>query len=102
MEMNEFFTATSIHGFPYVSNSQTRPTRILWTIIVLFGFGFATYFLYETVLGFDDKYVTTTTVAKSVQEYPFPAVTFYPGEYNLKYAFLRNFLNKGSHKKLHI
>ena len=53
----------------------------------------ATFFLYETVDGFNEKYVITTIETKSIQDYPFPAVTFYPGDYNSKNAFLRDFLN---------
>ena len=92
-EVNEFFNSTSIHGFPYINDSQTRSTRIIWTIIVLAGFGFATYFLYETVDGFSEKYITTTIETRSIKDYPFPAVTFYPGAYNSKNSFLRDFLN---------
>ena len=93
-EVNEFFTSTSIHGFPYISDNQSRSTRIIWTVIVLVGFGFALYFLYNTIDGFSDKYVTTTVETRNIREFPFPAVTFHPGDYNSKNAFLKNFLNK--------
>ena len=90
-EANEFFSSTSIHGLPYISNTQSRSTRIIWTIIVLGGFGVTSYFLYNTVCGFDEKYVTTT---RSIHEYPFPAITFHPGNYNSKDAFKKIFLNQ--------
>ena len=93
-EVNNFFSSTSIHGFPYISSTQSRSTRFIWTIIVLFGLGGAIFFLYETIDGFDENYITTTTETRSVQDYPFPAVTFHPGGYNSKYAFLRNFFNQ--------
>ena len=93
-EFDDFFSSTSIHGFLYISGSQSMSTRFIWTIIVLAGFGVATYFLYNTVDGFSDKYVTTTVETRKIQDYPFPAVTFYPGEYNSKNVFLRNFLNE--------
>ena len=88
-EVNEFFSSTSIHGVPYLSNTQSRSTRIIWTIIVLAGFGVTSYFLYETVDGFNEKYVTTTVKTQSIQNYPFPAA----GEYSSKHEFLKNFLN---------
>ena len=59
-EVNDFFTSTSIHGFPYISNINDRSTRIIWTIILFIGFGVTTFFLYETIDGFNEKYVTTT------------------------------------------
>ena len=93
-ELNEFFSSTSIHGFPYISDTQSRFTRIFWTLIVLAGFGVTSYFLYETVDGFSEKYVSTTVETRSINEYPFPAVTFHPGEFNSKNSFLRNILNE--------
>ena len=92
--INDFFEATTIHGFVYISNSQQRSTRIIWTILVLVALGGAAYFLYQTVDGFGTKYVSTTLETKSIQQYPFPAVTFDPGHYNSKKAFLRTFLNE--------
>ena len=93
-EANAFFSSTSIHGFPYISSTQSRSTRVIWTVIVLASFGINAYFLFETLNGFNEKYVTTTVETKSIKEYPFPAVTFHPGEYNSKNAFLRHFLNQ--------
>ena len=93
-EVNNFFSSTSIHGFPYISDSQSRSTRIIWTLCVLTAFGVTSYFLYQTVDGFGSKYVSTTIETRSIQEYPFPAVTFHPGDYNSKNAFLRSFLNQ--------
>ena len=92
-KLNEFFEATTIHGFVYISQSQARSTRIIWTLVVLAAAVVVTYFLTETVVGFSEKYVSTTIESQSIKEYPFPAVTFSPGKYNSKKAFLRNFLN---------
>ena len=93
-ELNEFFSSTSIHGFSYISDTQSKSTRIIWTIVVLMALGGASYFLYQTVDGFSKKYVSTTIESKSIQEYPFPAVTFHSGNYNSKDSFLRTFLNQ--------
>ena len=100
-EVNEFFSSTSIHGFPYISDSQSRSTRIIWTVIVISGFAVTSYFLYNTVNGFNEKYVTTTVETRSIKEFPYPAVTFYPGEYNSKDAFLRDFLNQFEFTRYH-
>ena len=93
-EVNEFFASTSIHGFPYISNAQSRSTRLIWTLFVLGGFGVAIYFLHETIDGFSDKYITTTAETRSIKGFPFPAVTFHQGEYNSKDGFFRSFLNE--------
>ena len=93
-ELNEFFSSTSIHGFPYISDVHSRSTRIIWCLIILAGFGATSYFLYYTLDGFDEKYISTTIETRNIKEYPFPAVTFYPSEYNSKNAFKRNFLNQ--------
>ena len=93
-ELNEFFSSTSIHGFPYISSTQATSTRIIWTIIVSLALGGASFFLYETVKGFDDKYISTTIETRSIQEFPFPAVTFHPGDFNSRNAFKRTFLNE--------
>ena len=63
-------------------------------MIVLAGLGGASYFLYESVKGFGEKYVSTTIETRSIQEFPFPAVTFHPGDFNSKEAFKRTFLNQ--------
>ena len=93
-EVNEFFSSTSIHGLSYISDNQSRSTRTVWTLIIMGGFGVTSYFLYNTIDGFSDKYVTTTLETRSVKGYPFPAITFHPGEYNSKDEFLRHFLNQ--------
>ena len=93
-EVNDFFSSTSIHGVPYINNTQTRSTRIIWTIIVIAALGGASYFLYNTVDGFSEKFVSTTIETRSIDTYPFPAVTFHPGDYNSENAYLRTFLNE--------
>ena len=93
-DVNEFFSSTSIHGLSYISDNQSRSTRIIWTLILVGAFGVTSYFLYNTIDGFSDKYVTTTLETRSVKGYPFPAITFHPGEYNSKDEFLRHFLNQ--------
>ena len=93
-EVNKFLSTTSIHGLLYISETQSRPTRIVWTLVVLAGFVVTSYFLYNTLDGFDEKYVSTTIETKSIQDYHFPAVTFHPSGHNSEDAFKRTFLNQ--------
>ena len=97
-ELNHFCEATTIHGFAYISQSQKRSTRIIWTLVVLVAAGVTSY---ETVGGFDDKYVSTTIQTKDIKKYPFPAVTFSSGDFNSKKSFRRNFLNEFHFTRYH-
>ena len=80
-EAQKFFASTSIHGLPYISNSQSRPTRIIWTIFALSALCGASYFLYETVDGFDEKYVSTTIDTRSI---PIPSSDIQPRRLQLQ------------------
>ena len=92
--INEFFETTTIHGLFYISLNQTKCTRIIWTVVVLLATGTATYFLYQTVSRFEENYTSTNMETRSIKEFPFPAITFDPGDYNTKDAFLRNIANQ--------
>ena len=94
-EINNFFEITSIHGFIYISNAQKRSTRYIWTVIVSVVMGAASYLLLQTIDGFSTKYVSTTIETRSIREFPFPAVTFHPGDFNSEDAFKRHFWNQG-------
>ena len=93
-ELNAFFEATTVHGLAYLESRQTKCTRTFWFLVSLAALGIASYFLYQTVTGFDTKYTSTVIETRSIQDFPFPAVTFHPGEYNLKKSFLRKLLNQ--------
>ena len=43
--------------------------------------------------GYNTKFTSTTIETRSVHDFPFPAVTFYPGDENTAKGFLRAFLN---------
>ena len=92
--LNNFLEATTIHGLAYISTSQGRGTRIIWTAVVLGAACVASFFLYETVIGFEVNYTSTTIETSRIQKYPFPAVTFDPGNFNSMEAFKRTLLNE--------
>ena len=91
---NIFLGRTSIHGLSYLTKGETKCSRFIWTIIVLTASALATYLLYNTVFGFEEHYTSTTLETRSIQDFPFPAVSFYPGDYDLKNSFKRLFLNQ--------
>ena len=92
-ELNDFLSSTSVHGLPYIHQSQTRTTRVIWTVLVAGALTTATVFLVQTVGDWDTKYVSTTIETRVVEQYPFPAVTFHSGEFPMRNYFMRTFLN---------
>ena len=95
-ELNDFFSSTTIHGFHYISRSQSHCTRFVWTVLVLVALAAASVFLYQSFADWETNYVSTTLETRAVHHYPFPAVTFYPGEFSSQKAFLRTLLNQFS------
>ena len=93
-EIHNFLEVSTIHGLAYLGRSQARSTRGIWTVIVLTAATFVTYFLCQTITGYDTKYTSTIIETRSIKDYPFPAVTFHPGDYSSKKEFLRRFLNQ--------
>ena len=93
-ELNSFSEATTIHGLAYLSKGQAFCTRLIWSMILLMSAAVAGFFLYETISGFNEKYTSTTIESRSVNDFPFPAVTFHPGDYICEDAFPRVFLNQ--------
>lgn len=92
--LNSFLERTSIHGLSYLTKDEAKCTRFIWTLIVLTASGIAGYLLYNTVVGFDEHYTSTTIETASIQNYPFPAVTFHPGDFNLENSLSRTLLNQ--------
>ena len=93
LELNAFLSSTSIHGLPYLHLTQSRTTRIIWTVLVAAALTSATVLLVQTVGDWGTKYITTDMETESVVNFPFPAVTLHPGDFSSKKAFLRIFLN---------
>ena len=100
-ELNNFSESTTVHGFGYISRDKEISTRIIWSLIVLGAAVAAGFFLFRTVKGFDENYTSTTIKTKSIKEYPFPAVTFHPGDFNSEDAFTRIFFNQFQFTRYH-
>ena len=93
-ELNNFSEATTVHGFAYLSKSQRKGTKVIWSLIVTGAAIVAGYFLFNTIKGFDEKYTSTTIETRNIKDFPFPAVTFHPGDFNSENSFLRTYLNQ--------
>ena len=93
-ELNNFSEATTVHGFAYLSKGQRKGTKVIWSLIVTGAAIVAGYFLFNTIKGFDEKYTSTTIETRNIKDFPFPAVTFHPGDFNSENSFLRTYLNQ--------
>ena len=93
-ELNDFFSSTSIHGLPYIHHDQAGSTRFIWTLFVGVAVTTATEFLVQTIGDWDTKPISTTIETESAKGFEFPAISFHPGEFSSKKAFLRTFLNQ--------
>ena len=79
--VNQFATATSIHGCPYiVHNRNSGVERLLWIIVVALALTFTAYQVATLYLEWQDEPVITTleTVAEPIKNIKFPAVTICP------------------------
>ena len=93
-QINDFFEMTTIHGFAYMRLNETRCTRFIWTVLVMAAAASAVYFQWQSISQSRVNHTSTKIVTKSIQEFPFPAVTFYPGDYSNEKSFMRSFLNQ--------
>ena len=92
-ELNDFLSSTSVHGLPYIHRSQSGTTRVIWTVLVAGALITATVLLVQTVGDWDTNYISTTLKTRGIENYPFPAVTFHPGDFPTRKHFLRTLLN---------
>ena len=91
---NDFCESTTVHGLAYLTKNQIKSTKTIWFVIVLSAFIAATLFVTEAVEGYYTKFTSTTIEARGIDNYAFPAVTFYPGDENFDKGFLRTFFNQ--------
>ena len=91
---NDFCESTTVHGLAYLTKNQHKNTKRIWFVIVLSAFIVATFFVMETIEGYYTKFTSTTIETRSINDYAFPAVTFYPGDENFEKGFLRTFFNQ--------
>ena len=104
-DVTEYFTATTVHGFSYVVEGQTKLERGLWVLFIIIGFTFCATTLIELYQQWEDRPVETTIdeVGLPIQELNFPAITVCDKD-SLKmprrnrWMFLENLLNSLSLK----
>ena len=76
--VNQFATATSIHGCPYIVHKRNSGVeRLLWIVVVALALTFTAYQVATLYDEWQDEPVMTTleTVAEPIENMKFPAVT---------------------------
>ena len=72
-----YFTETTEHGFRYVIQGRNIFERLAWILVIVGGFGYSGYTVYNAYHFWESNPVETTidAVGLPVQELPFPAIT---------------------------
>ena len=79
-KLQEFLELTSIHGFQYLTQIQSRKVRIFWTVCMFLGLYLAGYIIQDTYDEWNAFPVLTTinTVGKPITDLDYPALTICP------------------------
>ena len=80
--MENYLTATTVHGFSYVHERYSLCTRIFWLFNIIGGFAVASSFIYQSLMEWNNDPTITTldSIAFPIQNVQFPTVTVCPHE----------------------
>ena len=76
--LREFLESTTIHGLSRIASSKSKPAKVGWLLVVIFGFGIAGFVIHSSFSEWDDSPVSTTITSCLVADLPFPNVTICP------------------------
>ena len=97
MIMEQFLESTTVHGFVYLNRRNSICARLFWSCIILSGFSFAGYLIYNSLVDWEANQTITTleSIATPIQTVQFPTVTVCPHEHSApdNWSFLEKFLN---------
>ena len=73
----DYFKETTVHGFRYIVEGRNFFERLIWGIVILFGFSYSFYLVWNAFHHWETHPVETTIdqVGVPVQELPFPTIT---------------------------
>ena len=77
MIFKQFLESSTIHGLGYISSTK-RYARLFWILVVISGFTFAGYLIYQSFQSWYDSPVRTTIETRTIDEVRFPKVTVCP------------------------
>ena len=75
--MKTFLASSTIHGLSYISSSR-RYSRLFWIMVVITGFGVATFLISKSFRGWKESPVSTSIEVRPIVEVTFPNVTVCP------------------------
>ena len=87
--LKQFLESSTIHGLHYISSTRSI-IRLTWILIIVGGFSFAAFLIYESFDNWSENPITTTIETLPISEITLPKVTVCPpkGTYtNLNYDF---------------
>ena len=87
--LKQFLESSTIHGLHYISSTRSI-IRLTWILIIVGGFSFAAFLIYESFDNWSENPITTTIETLPITEITLPKVTVCPpkGTYtNLNYDF---------------
>ena len=76
-QLKDFLESSTVHGLVYISTTK-RLVKLLWIVIVLFGFSTAGYLIYESFQAWEESPISTTIETLPISDIIFPKVTVCP------------------------
>ena len=92
MVLKEFLESSTIHGLVYISTTK-RLTRLFWILVVLSGFSFAGFLIFQSFQNWSESPIKTTVETRSIAGITFPKVLVCPpkGTFtDLNYDLMKN------------
>ena len=77
MTFKQFLETSTIHGLGYIPSTK-RFARLFWILVVISGFTFAGYLIYQSFQSWYDSPIRTTIETKTIDKIRFPKVTVCP------------------------
>ena len=76
--LQDFLSTSTIHGLSHIGSAKTWPLRLFWILVVIAGFGIASYLISSSYTEWAKSPVSSTTITRPISELDFPEVTVCP------------------------
>ena len=76
--LQDFLSTSTIHGLSHIGSAKSWPLRLFWILVVIAGFGIASYLISSSYSEWAKSPVSSTTITRPISELDFPEVTVCP------------------------
>ena len=76
--LQDFLSTSTIHGLSHIGSAKSWPLRLFWIVVVIAGFGIASYLIISSYTEWAKSPVSSTTITRPIFELDFPEVTVCP------------------------